>query len=218
VNDVKLIKEIAKWAENQNVQILSENELLRGELSAVIFVIGDYIVRSSQRVYKVPEYRDGLTEDDYNVPADKQDIDSVSTIKSTNFGGHNPSLDFWVGELYISKSTAIHRNDPKFWDIIGYEGNGKLRITHEISATHNADPHGVFSGKFKIICQANYPDISASDFPARYGENVASVHLKKEGVFSNKPTSLCVSKCWWAFTANGRYCYELTPQGIVEQS
>lgn len=68
------------WRPDEAEQEIPENELQAGEMSAVIFKVGCYHVRSAWRVYK--------KQDDLKIPADKEEVELAKgklkgTVKMT---------------------------------------------------------------------------------------------------------------------------------------
>lgn len=89
-----------------------EERLLQGELSAVIFQVGCYAVRSAQRVYKI--YEPGYTPE-MEVPVENEEIERVR--KDVRILG---------GRAAFFTSFSSLQNE--------------FRITNEISARHNSAP------------------------------------------------------------------------------
>ena len=98
-------------------QKVAEADLLPGELSAEIFRVGCYTVRSAQRIYQVCE--PGYSPEQ-EIPASPEDMELVRK--------EDPRLKFTV-------STGI-----------GFQSwRNRLRVTHEISARHQDNPSGAFT-------------------------------------------------------------------------
>lgn len=119
------------WSPDGQEWKLPEEELLQGELSAVTFRVGCYIVRSTFRVYK--SVYDAYCDREIEVPANKEDVEF---IKKEGYGkSFYKSFD-------CSECTYMG-------DIIS-PWKENLHIVHEISAKHDMNPDNVFS----CVCSA----------------------------------------------------------------
>lgn len=105
------------WRPGADERKVPEEELLPGELSAVVFQVGCYTVRSAQRVYRIhgPEYAPEL-----ETPADNEEVEMVRKDLETG--------------VEMRKEADC---EAAAWD-------EKLRVTNEISARHNSDPNTEF--------------------------------------------------------------------------
>lgn len=94
------------WHPGINEETLTEAELLSGELSAVIFQVGCYTVRSAQRVYSIHEAGDGR---ELEMPADQAEVEFVKNISPAYVGA--PSLN---GRLLrvMNEISAKHHASP----------------------------------------------------------------------------------------------------------
>jgi len=125
------------WSNNMDERQLDKNELLPGELSATIFTVGCYTVRCAFRVFKIPEYNEALTENDYHIPADKEDLDYAKKLS------------------YVAYMPKKFKEAMKWrsWRIDELDGK-RLHIIHEIKAKYNDAPDkGLFCNGFKYVCQ-----------------------------------------------------------------
>jgi serine/threonine protein phosphatase 1 len=176
------------WGDATEERQLEDSELLPGELSAVIFTIGCYTVRSAQRVYKEHEdYGSFLPEN--AVPADEKDLAFVKESK-----------------YYSSQSWTL--NDvslPSPWD-------GELRITQEITAKHNSDPEGVFAGNFKYVCRAVHKAMTNGD---EVIELISAI--KKDASSSDENASLFVLLRINYLTALFAKVYRLAQNGVITE-
>ncbi|HWR08947.1 YcjF family protein [Sporomusa sp.] len=86
---------------------LEPDELLPGELTAVTFTVGCYIVRSALRVYKACDNL-GL-----EIPADKEELDCVQADLRGGSGLFSPFSPPWHDRLRVtSEISAKHSSDP----------------------------------------------------------------------------------------------------------
>lgn len=114
-------------------QELKENELWSGELSAVIFQVGCYIIRSALRIYKLTY--DFNCDNESEVPVSKKEVEAV---KETGFG-----KDFhktFVRDIYYENADSSLLS---LW-------NGGIRVYHEISAGNGAGS----GSKYMRVCRA----------------------------------------------------------------
>lgn len=107
---------------------VDESDLLPGELSAEIFRVGCYAVRSAQRVYRV--YEPGYSPEE-EIPAGSEDVELVRKDIAPIHA--DPRASF----------TAAAGLGLQPW-------RSRLRVTHEISARHRDNPNGIFT----VICRA----------------------------------------------------------------
>lgn len=123
------------WRPGINEQELTEAELLPGELSAVIFIVGCYSIRSAKRVYRISE---SDCSSELEIPADKADIELVrKEVERKN----TRSLEGY------SVTVGMSRSYPSWVD--------RLCIMHEISAKHNASPHNMFIDVCRVTQSMN---------------------------------------------------------------
>lgn len=94
------------WRPGINEEKLTETELLQGELSAVIFHVGCYTVRSAQRVYSIQK---ASNSQDLEMLADQIEVEFVKNISPAYVGA--PSLN---GRLLrvINEISAKHHASP----------------------------------------------------------------------------------------------------------
>lgn len=104
------------WHPGINEQEFTEAELLPGELSAVIFTVGCYIVRNAKRVYRIPEHGcgQGLT-----IPADREETELVR--------------------------KDVEHEDAHRKILMYPTWRDKLEVVQEISARRKASPSSVFT-------------------------------------------------------------------------
>ncbi len=119
---------VTSFMDSARGQKVPKDELLPGELSAEIFQVGCYTVRSAQRIYTVCE--PGYSPEQ-EIPASPEDVELVrKELPPIN-------TDLPLG----STMTAG----------IGFQSwRSRLRVTHEISARHQNNPNGSFT----VICRA----------------------------------------------------------------
>ena len=104
-------------------QKVAEADLLPGELSAEVFRVGCYTVRSAQRIYQI--YEPGYSPEE-EVPASAEDMELVrKDIVPVNV---DPRLNVTMS---IGVGVQSWRN--------------RLRVTNEISARHQDNPNGAFT-------------------------------------------------------------------------
>lgn len=114
------------WYPGIGEQKVPERGLLMGELSAVTFRVGCYIVRSAQRVYKI--HGSGCRSE-VEVPADEEEIEIV-------------------------RKDMECRNDATI-DLEITSWNDKFCLTHEISAKHISVSDNTFTYICHAICARN---------------------------------------------------------------
>ena len=157
--------------EAREIHKLTEDELLSGELSASVFKVGCYTVRSAQRVYRIHE--DGYSPE-LEMPADKAEVDLVR------------------------KEPESFVAFPSWWN--------KLRVTHEISARHNANPNKIFA----YICRA----ARARDL--RWSEYVGGIYVAKEHeLVPDEYASLFVCLTFVNSFSSTDTWYKLDPTGRI---
>lgn len=131
------------WCPGIGEQEVSEGELLAGELSAVTFEVGCYIVRSALRVYTIHDQDWYLPEPEK--PAGEEDVATVK--KDLRWNERAGKIIGADGSIFASwKKTGTYREHFPSW-------KNKLRITQEISARHNSNPDKPFT----YICRASNP-------------------------------------------------------------
>ena len=107
---------------------VDEADLLPGQLSAEIFHVGCYTVRSAQRIYQVCE--PGYSPEQ-EIPATLEDVELVRKD--------------------IAPISAVPRLGFTMTTGIGLQPwRNRFRVTHEISARHQDNPSGLFT----MICRA----------------------------------------------------------------
>ena len=147
--------------------------LLPGELSAVTFRVGCYIVRSARRVYNV--YEPGYIPEK-ETPASPEDV-----------------------ELVRQENRDFLRIGSPSW-------SERLRITHEISARHLADP----DEKFVYICRA----AEARNYS--WFETMDSIWIaKRRKIESRKKACLFVKMIFENRSFTVSYWYMMEPDGSI---
>lgn len=180
------------WSRRKDARQLGADELLPGELSAVTYTVGCYTVRSSQRVYRIPENNMVYIPDD-EIPADKEVPDDKDAMdyfgralakKQRLFAGVAvaDAMDFFEGEKY----------------------RRKCRMANEITARHNADP----AGEFKYICRA------ASATNRSWSERISCVcTIKKTASLPDEHACLFVCNAYMGNSYGTYRWYEFNPKG-----
>lgn len=114
--------------DDKQAEFVSEDKLLTGEISACIFRLGCYLVRSAQRVYRISSEEVYFPEKES--PASNEETEIVRKDLASNIADAN---------LGVTRTGIV----PPSW-------YNKLRVTHEISAKHIDAP----GETFQYICRA----------------------------------------------------------------
>lgn len=93
------------WRPDEAEQEIPENELQAGEMSAVIFKVGCYSVRSAWRICK--------QQDDLEIPADKEEVDFA---KKKLKGTENTVIDVLIYNELPEKLRVVHEISAKHMD------------------------------------------------------------------------------------------------------
>lgn len=72
---------IDKLSPDTNKQEVPEEELLQGEMSAVTFKVGCYIVRSAWRIYKILELEEPADKEEVELVRKADDVDCISIVR-----------------------------------------------------------------------------------------------------------------------------------------
>lgn len=169
---------IDAWCPGADERKAPEEELLPGELSAVVFQVGCYTVRSAQRVYRIhdPEYVPEL-----ETLADNEEVEMVRKDLETGVG--------------MRKEADC---EVAAWD-------EKLRGTNEISARHNSAPNTGFTYICRVAEARNASwyeyigDIYAVKENAHIPDEYASLL-----VYSHYEGSSFGSDTWYKFEPTGK--------------
>lgn len=151
---------IDAWCHGVDENKIPEGDLLPGEIEAVTFQVGCYIVRSALRIYTIQDSDWYLTE--VGEPAAKEDVEMVRedlmvSKRDGRVSEVNDSLLALWGNIYTHAGFI-----PSWRD--------KLQITHEISAKHNSN-----RGKsFTYICRA------ADPMNGKWFEYIGDIYAVKE--------------------------------------
>ena len=183
------------WVDVTEENRLEDDELLPGELSAVTFTLGCYTVRSAERVYKVP-----VKDEDYENPVPADDKDLAFVKGSINTSSPSSNRTTWLDKKDMPNTGFF--KDP-FSSHSPWEG--KLHITHEITARHNSDPKGVFAGNFKYVCRAIHQASTYGD------QDIYLISTLK------KDASLFVLWRNSYITAIFKKGYRLDPNGVITE-
>lgn len=177
------------WNPNGDAQKLTENNLLSGELSAVIFQVGCYTVRSALRVYKLIYNADCDTELD--IPADKEDVEFVKK------GSCDKKFHETFGSgIYFWAADAMQLPSWK----------NELRICHEISAKHTAD----LQNEYICVCRI------AQSVDSEWCEYIGDIYTVKENVsISDADASLLVYSHYESSSLGADTWFKLEPSGKV---
>lgn len=166
-----------------------ESELLLGELSAGIYQVGCYTVRSAVRVYKI---REGGYIPELEVPALPEEMEMVKK----EFDELKEMQDD-TGKMGLPFLTF-------FWPF--KEWSEKLRITHEISARHKSDTKGSFT----------YITRAAQAVSFRWSESIRHICTAKENLLTDdKDASLFVCNSYMGDSFGADTWYKLSPTGGI---
>lgn len=185
------------WNPDINGQELTEAELLPGELSASVYTVGCYIVRSAQRVYKVHE--PGFWSERV-APASKEEAEFVR-----KYIGDRNMRD--LAEYYNTFGWLPMRPP---WE------HDNLFTVHEISAKHHADT----ASQFTFICKAAHdrcvrPEASSFRGIRMWYQNIGCICTAKKHIgISNECVSLFVCNMSWGDYMFRRW-YEFNPVGNI---
>ncbi|MCM1561272.1 MAG: hypothetical protein NC123_17280 [Butyrivibrio sp.] len=151
---------IDAWNPGTSENKVPDEELLPGEIAAVTFRVGSYIVRSALRVYQVhgPDWY--LSEPD--APAEREDAE---TVRKDLLWKQGKEKDIRAGGGIFAAwgDRDIYEGYTLAW-------RERLRITHEISAKHDSSPDGTFT----YICRA------ADPMNGRWFEYIGDIYAVKE--------------------------------------
>lgn len=148
------------WSPGTEEHQVSDEELLPGEIKAVIFQIGCYMVRSALRVYTIQDPDWYLAE--VGKPVDKEDIEMVR--KDLALGKGDEKVAREKRSIFASwGASSVFADHIPLW-------RDKLRITHEISAKYNFN-HDM---PFTYICRASDP------VNGRWFEYIGDIYAVKE--------------------------------------
>jgi len=176
-----------EWSDDMDERELDESELLAGELSATNFTVGCYTVRTAFRVFKIPEYNEALTENDYRIPADKEDLEYAK------------KLDY-VESMPKKIKNAMRMMKP--YRIFGLDKK-RLHIVHEIKAKYNTDSDDIFKNKFKYICDVDYQD------------RILMIYTAREKSLSDEYASLFIIKKVDHAWGGWNVMYQLDTNGVL---
>ena len=178
------------WHPGPDDRNLAGEELLPGELSAVVFQVGCYTVRSARRVYRLREPGLGQEPDG---PAGQADTESVRKDMGSTYGGT-------AG--YAEGSMAASGVMYPSW-------SGRLCIVHEISARHGADPGNAFT----VVCRVLQP-VSA-DGCGYIGDIYA---VRENDTVPDEAASLIVYSHYEGNSSGTDTWYRLAPDGRITRS
>lgn len=148
------------WNPGADVDMVSGQELLPGEIVAVTVRVGCYIVRSALRVYTIQDPDWYLAE--VRETASEEDIEMVRKDPIWD-NGKGRSI-YAEGRIFESwGSTYDHADAAPSW-------REKLRVTHEISARHDSSPNSPFT----YICRA------ADPMNGKWFEYIGDIYAVKE--------------------------------------
>lgn len=148
------------WNPGADVDMVSGQELLPGEIVAVTVRVGCYTVRSALRVYTIHDPDWYLAE--VGEPASEEDMEMVRKDPVWDNGKGNSI--YAEGRIFESwGSTYNHADAAPSW-------REKLRVTHEISARHDSSPDSPFT----YICRA------ADPMNGKWFEYIGDIYAVKE--------------------------------------
>lgn len=141
-----------------------ESELLPGELSAVTFPIGCYIVRSAQRVYRIHE--PGYFPEE-EVPADDEE---VALVRKNMPSSPTMAAGFqqWQDKLRVTHEISARHTDAsagKFTCICRAAEARNGRWKEHISAVYSVKESGFIPNEYAslLVCLAFTGDSHSSD-------------------------------------------------------
>ena len=165
------------------------DKLLPGELSAMLFQVGCFTVRSAQRVYQIHE--PGYSPEK-ETPATPKEVALVRKVMSRD---KNP-LPSIMPLLGLGPVCPV-----------GSPWQNKLRITHEISARHQDNPDSPFT----VLCRA------AQSRNFAWSEQITTVLLaKKHLAMPDKSASLFVCNLYAGSSFSSETWYKLSPDGEIK--
>lgn len=182
------------WCVDTDEQKLTEEELQQGELWAVTFRVGCYIVRGARRIYKI--YDPGYSPE-MEKPADKEEVELVKKDIGNSY--RNKCFRFSIGN---GNAVIVFHERAE----LSYELREKLRDTLEISARHISRP----SSEYTYICRA----ASASSF--YWSEKIESIYAVKEHeLIPDEYASLLVCMSYLGSSFSSDTWYKLEPTGKI---
>lgn len=187
------------WGTDTDGQELPEEKLQQGELWAVTFRVGCYIVRGARRIYRI--YGSGYSPET-EVPADK---DEIGLIKKEIETGYKEQCSG-----FLNDSGDLCRMATGPYGIgsfsLNYKLCEKLRDTLEISARHISNP----DSEYTYICRA----ASARFFS--WTETIESIFAVKEcSKIPNEYASLIVHMRYIGDSFSSDTWYRLEPTGKI---
>ncbi|MBD5474852.1 MAG: hypothetical protein HDR17_02535 [Lachnospiraceae bacterium] len=183
------------WCVDTNEQKLTEEELQPGELWAVTFRVGCYIVRGARRLYKI--YDPGYSPE-MEMPADKEEVEHVK--KDIGNGYKYQRFGFLTGSGSAVVGSPYGRTE------LSYELCEKLRDTLEISARHISSP----SSGYTYICRT----ADARNFS--WSEKIESIYTVKEhDQIPDEYASLLVCMRYLGSSFSSDTWYKLEPTGKI---
>ena len=183
------------WCVDTDGQKLTEEELQQGELWAVTFRVGCYIVRGARRIYKI--YDPGYSPE-MEKPADKEEVELVKKDIGNRY--RNKPFRFSADNGNVVAGLQYVRTE------LSYELREKLRDTFEISARHILSP----SSGYTYICRA----ASARSF--YWSEKIESIYAVKEhGQIPDEYASLLVCMRYLGSSFSSDTWYKLEPTGKI---
>lgn len=183
------------WCVDTDRQKLMEEELQQGELWAVTFRVGCYIVRGARRFYKLydPSYSPEMEK-----PADKEEVELVKKDIGNRY--RNEPFCFSADNGNVVAGLQYVRTE------VSYELRKKLRDTFEISARHISNPNS----EYTYICRAD----SARSFS--WSEKIESIYAVKEhDQIPDEYASLIVCMRYTGDSFSSDTWYKLEPTGKI---
>lgn len=170
---------------------LRENELRAGELSAVVFRVGYYMVRSALRIYKL--VYDADCDRETEVPADKEEVEAV---KKGGFGKDFHKM--FAREIYFENvDTATF----SLW-------KDGLLVYHEISARHCEKP----SNECIYVCRA------AQSMSPDWCEYIGDIYtVKADDLIPDADASLIVYSHYESSSFGMDTWHKLDPNGNLKE-
>lgn len=182
------------WCVDTDEQKITEEELQPGELWAVTFKVGCYIVRGARRIYKI--YDPGYSPE-MEKPADKEEVEHVK--KDIGDGYKNQRFGFLIG----SGSAVVGSYGRA---VLSNELREKLRDTLEISARHISNS----GSEYTYICRA----ADARNF--NWSEKIESIYTVKEhDQIPDEYASLLVCMRYLGSSFSSDTWYKLEPTGKI---
>lgn len=172
---------------------LAENELRPGEVSATIFKVGHYTVRSAQRVYKNLQTCIGTEKE---IPAGQEEVELVRKFLARQW----QDVDW---RFQLMKRFGLVKL-PSVWGMEPWAGG--LKLVQEISARHCNKPDGPFT----MICRA----AQARNFT--WAEQIRDIYTAKESrLASEKSASLFVCHTYQGDSFRADTWYKFDPSGAI---